>query len=98
MKKLTALAALALGLAGSMMAAEFKGFVEDTKCSGMPEMKGDADCAKKCIKGGSPAVLVTPAGKIYKIDNQEKIVAHAGENVTVTGKLKGDTLTVDSVK
>jgi len=98
MKKLTALAALALGLAGSMLAAEFKGFVEDTKCSTMKEMKGDSECAKKCIQGGSPAVLVTPAGKIYKIDNQDKIVAHAGENVTVTGKLKGDTLTVDSVK
>src|ERR1019366_709483 len=97
MKKLTALAALALGLAGSMMAAEFKGFVEDTKCSTNPDMKGDADCAKKCIKGGSPAVLVMPDGKIYKIDNQDKIVAHAGETVTVTGKVKGDTLTVDSV-
>lgn len=98
MKKLTALAALALGLAGSMLAAEFKGFVEDTKCSTNPAMKGDSECAKKCIKGGSPAVLVMPDGKIYKIDNQDKIVAHAGENVTVMGKLKGDTLTVDSVK
>jgi hypothetical protein len=98
MKKLTALAALALGLAGSMMAAEFKGFVEDTKCSTIAEMKGDSDCAKKCIKGGSPAVLVMPDGKIYKIDNQDKIVAHAGETVTVTGKVKGDTLTVESVK
>ena len=61
-------------------------------------MKGDADCAKKCIKGGSPAVLVTEDGKIYKIANQDKIVAMAGENVTVMGKLKGDTLTVASVK
>lgn len=32
-----------------------------------PEMKGDAACAQKCIRGGSPAVLVTEAGKIYKI-------------------------------
>ena len=50
------------------------------------------------IKGGSPAVLVTTDGKIYKISNQDKIVASAGENVTVMGKLKGDTLTIDSVK
>jgi hypothetical protein len=61
-------------------------------------MKGDADCAQKCIKGGSPAVLVTPEGKVYKIANQDKIVASAGMNVTVSGSLKGDTLTVDSVK
>jgi hypothetical protein len=98
MKKISAVALLTMGLAAAGFAAEFKGFVEDTKCSTMASMKGDADCAQKCIKGGSPAVLVTPDGKIYKIANQDKIVASAGQNVTVTGKLKGDTITVDSVQ
>jgi Protein of unknown function (DUF5818) len=98
MKKISAVALMTMGLAAVGMAAEFKGFVEDTKCSTMPAMKGDADCAQKCIKGGSPAVLVTPDGKIYKIANQDKIVASAGMNVTVTGKLKGDTITVASVQ
>ncbi len=98
MKKLTAVAALALGLAAIGMAAEFKGFVEDTKCSTNPAMKNDADCAQKCIKGGSPAVLVTDEGKIYKISNQAKITDHAGMKVIVAGDLKGDTITVASVK
>jgi len=98
MKKISAIALMTMGLAATGMAAEYKGFVEDTKCSTMPAMKDDADCAQKCIKGGSPAVLVTPEGKIYKIANQDKIVASAGQHVTVTGKAKGDTLTVDSVK
>jgi hypothetical protein len=97
-KTITTVALMTMGLATLGMAAEFKGFVEDTACSGKPEMKGDAACAQKCIKGGSPAVLVTPEGKIYKIANQDKIVASAGQNVTVTGKLKGDTLTVESVQ
>ena len=57
-----------------------------------------SSCAQKCIKGGSPAVLVTDDGKIYKIANQDKIVAHAGETVTVTGNLKGDTITVASIQ
>jgi hypothetical protein len=98
MKKLSAVALLTMGLSALGMAAEVKGFVEDTACSKMPAMKGDAACAQKCIKGGSPAVLITEDGKIYKIANQDKIVASAGLNVTVTGKLSGDTLTVDSVK
>jgi hypothetical protein len=98
MRKLTVIATLALGLAGSMMAAEFKGFVEDQMCSGKPEMKGDAECAQKCIKGGSPAVLVAEDGKIYKIAEQAKITSFAGKNVTVTGTLKGDTISVASVK
>ena len=98
MKKITAMTILSLGLAASGIAADFRGFIEDEKCAGKPEMKGDSVCAQKCIKGGSPAVLVTPAGKIYKIANQDKIVAKAGMNVTVMGDLKGDTITVASVK
>jgi hypothetical protein len=98
MKTITAVALMTMGLAASAMAAEYKGFVEDQACANKPEMKGDAECAQKCIKGGSPAVLVTEDGKVYKIANQDKIVASAGKNVTVTGKLKGDSLTVDSVK
>ena len=98
MKKFTAFAALTLGIAASGMAADFKGFVEDTACASKPGMKDNAACAEKCIKGGSPAVLVGEDGTIYKIANQDKIVAHAGHKVTVTGDLKGDTITVDSVK
>jgi hypothetical protein len=98
MKTIAAVAFMTMGLAATVMAAEFKGFVEDEKCSTMAAMKGDSDCAQKCIKGGSPAVLVTPDGKIYKIANQDKIVPQAGKNVTVTGDLKGDTITVASVK
>jgi hypothetical protein len=98
MKKITAVALMTMGFAAFGMAAEFKGFVEDTSCSTKPGMKGNANCAKSCIKGGSPAVLVTEDGKIYKISNQDKIVSHAGENVTVTADLKDDTLTIDTVK
>jgi hypothetical protein len=98
MKTLTAAAALALGLATIGMAAEFKGFVEDQNCASKPAMKGNAACAQKCIKGGSPAVLVGENGTVYKIANQDKIADHAGQNVTVTGSVKGDTITVDSVK
>lgn len=98
MKTLTAAALLALGLAATGMAADFTGFVEDTTCSTKPGMKNDAACAQKCIKGGDAAVLVTPDGKIYKLADQAKIVAHAGHNVTITGDLKDDTITIASVK
>jgi len=97
MKTITAMALMAMGLAASGMAAEFKGFVEDTSCSTKPGMKGDAECAKSCIKKGSPAVLVTADGTVYKIVNQAKIVDHAGENVTVTADLKDGALTIATV-
>src|SRR5258708_23193056 len=97
MKALAAAAMLAVGVAATGMAAEFKGFVEDTSCSTKPAMKNDAECAQKCIKGGSPAVLVMDDGTIYKLADQAKIVAHAGHQVTITGSLKGDTISIDSV-
>ena len=89
---------LAAGFAGSVMAAEYKGYIIDEKCSKVASMKGDADCANKCIKAGSPAVLVADNGKVYKIANQDKVVPLAGKEVTINGKAKGDTITVDSVK
>ncbi len=41
---------------------------------------------------------MTAEGTVYKIANQEKIVSKAGENVTIDGTLKGDTITIASVK
>ena len=98
-KKLTVVTLFTIGLAASGMAAQFKGFVEDQQCSTNPAMKDDVACAKKCIQQNhSTAVLVSEDGKIYKIANQDKIVAHAGEHVTLDATLAGDTLTVASVK
>lgn len=97
MKKLIAIALLTFSFTANAMAAEFKGFVEDKDCAGDAGMAGYAKCAKECIKGGSPAVLVTTDGKIYKIGNQDKIVSWAGENVTIEGTLDGDTITISKV-
>ena len=98
MKTITAVALMAMGVAASLMAENFKGVVMDEKCSGNAAMKSDVECIQKCIKGGSPAVLVTTDGKVYKIANQDKVLASAGKNVTVDGKLDGDTITVTSIK
>ena len=97
MKK--ALAVLALGATFSLgaFAADFKGQIIDQSCSTKPAMKGNVACAERCIKGGSPAVLLTDDGKVYKIADQAKVTDHAGKNVTITGKLNGDTISVDSV-
>jgi len=95
MKKL--LAGFAL-MAASGMAANVTGYVIDQACSDKPGMRGNEQCAQACIKKGSPAVLVTDDGKVYKFTDQAKVVAHAGHKVTITGKVDGDTITVDSVK
>jgi hypothetical protein len=98
MSKSILMLALAAGLSNIALAAEFKGFIIDEKCSTNPKMRGNVECATKCIKGGSPAVLVTDEGKVYKIADQAKVTPMAGKQVTIMGEAKGDTITVASIK
>ena len=85
----------------SAMAADWTGYIVDASCAGKKEDHGasadHAACAARCIKGGAPAVLVSD-GNVYKISNQDKVVAHAGKKVTISGTVDGDTITVESVK
>jgi hypothetical protein len=49
------------------------------------------------MKGGAAPVLVSN-GKVYKLKGEDEAVKNlAGENVTVTGTVEGDTITVSSV-
>ena len=102
MKKL-AFAAMALAaLSLSAFAEDFTGYISDANCAAKQGAKaaspGHANCAAGCIKKGTAAVLVTPEGKVYKLDDQAKVVDHAGQKVTVSGSLSGDTIKIDSVK
>lgn len=98
MKKVLAGFALTAAFSFSAMAANVTGYVIDQSCADKPAMRGNVQCAQSCIKKGSPAVLVTDDGKVYKLSDQAKVVDHAGHKVTVTGKVDGDTIQVDSVK
>lgn len=98
MNKAILMFAVAAGLSTIASAAEFKGYVIDEKCSAKVGMRGNVECANTCIKGGSPAVLVTEQGKIYKLDDQAKVIPLAGKQVTITGTMKGDTIMIASVK
>jgi hypothetical protein len=89
------LAAMAVGC-GGVASAEFTGHIVDAQCAGNGEV--NAQCAQDCIKGGEPAVLVTAAGKIYEIANQDKVIEHAGHKVTITGSENDGKITAESVK
>jgi hypothetical protein len=60
-------------------------------------MFGDEDCAKRCIGRGTPAVIATEDGKIYSVSNQDKVKDMAGKKVTVSGKMDGDSITVEKI-
>ena len=95
MKKLFVVFGLA---AVSAMAADVTGYVIDKNCASKKAMWGNEACAQSCVKKGAPAVIATEDGKVYAVANQDKVTDSLGKKVTVTGKVDGDTITVDSVK
>ena len=85
----------------SAFAEQVSGYIADATCAASMGAKvaGEAHskCAEKCIKGGSAAVLVTPEGKVYKLDDQKAAVEHAGQDVTVNGTVTNDSIKVASI-
>jgi Protein of unknown function (DUF5818) len=95
MKKLAVLFALA---ATAALAGDWSGYVIDKSCSGKKEMWGNEACAKRCMGRGDKAVFVTEDGKVFNIPAQDKVKDFAGKKVTITGKMDGDSIDVESVK
>jgi len=84
----------------------WKGAISDSKCNGKhPAGEHDgkkmteADCTAVCVKKGAKYVFVSE-GKVFQLANQssKQIAAHAGQQVELTGTLKGDTITAKQMK
>ena len=105
--KIFAIALTALMIAASPRAVEqtWKGQITDSLCGAKHEEAAegqgkmpDRDCTLACVRGGSKFALLVD-GKLYQIANQDlaDLKTHAGHNVTVTGELKGQTITVSKI-
>jgi hypothetical protein len=100
MKRLLAGAGMALSLfAAGAFADTWNGTISDDACAAkhVNSSQADINCAASCIKNGGSAVLVV-GDKIFRIENKDAIKGHEGHKVTVTGRMTGDTIHVDSVK
>lgn len=99
----TILVVSTLSLAATKKGA-FTGQTMDSQCAMMGShdamMKGvgakDAkECSVKCVKMGGKFVLYNSAEKkTYQLDDQEKAMTFAGQNVKVSGTLDQGTKTI----
>jgi hypothetical protein len=93
--------ALALCAATLTLGADdsWTGYISDSHCGAKGAKEGHDECATKCVtEKGAKYVFVNDADhKVYNIDNQDKVAAHAGHHVTVKGTASGDNLKVASV-
>jgi|SRR5579859_3245799 len=77
----------------------FTGIVSDSMCGAhhMAKDKTPAECTRICIKQGMKYALIA-GDKVYTLEGHDsELDKFAGQKVTVTGKLTGDTLAVSSV-
>ncbi len=75
------------------------GVVSDAMCgqTHMMKDKPDADCLRYCVKQGNKYALVV--GKtVYTLEGHEaELDKYAAQKVTLEGKVKGETMTVETV-
>jgi hypothetical protein len=102
--KFKSLATLALLCAAAAFAfgadSTMTGYISDSHCGAKGAKAGHEQCAAKCVsEHGGKYVFVNDADhKVYNIDPQDKVAAHAGHHVTVTGSVDGDDLKVASLE
>ncbi len=102
------LALLALAATLSLGATQtITGVISDDMCAKagvgnkhtmVPKGQSDADCVRECIKAHAKFVLFTPDKKVYVLKGDVKqFDQYAAKNVTVTGDVTGNTLTVKTL-
>ena len=101
MKKLALLAFTFLVFGSLSMAAakSITGTVSDSHCGAKHATASDQaeHCVEHCVSGGGATYVLVSKGKVYQLDAQDKFKGLGGKNVTVTGTVKGDSITVTSV-
>ena len=95
MKKFACMFAL---MSVAAFAETWSGTISDSNCAAKHADASEKSmaCAQKCVKGGAAPVFVT-GDKVLKIANPDAVAEHVGHKVSITGKLDGDTITVDKV-
>jgi hypothetical protein len=75
------------------------GWISDSQCGVKGANEKAGECTTKCVKEhGAKYVFVNDADKkVYVVDAQDKVAAHAGHHVTVKGTVDGDTLKLASI-
>ena len=59
----------------------------------------EADCTKACASGRARSMCSCPRARSIQLANESSktIASHAGEEVKLTGEMKGDTITREKI-
>ena len=102
MKRILLTAVAALLCSGAAFAADqtWTGTISDSMCGATHKAMlehnknlTDRSCTEACVKGGAKYVFAS-GDKVYTLENQKDaaLAQYAGEKVTVTGELQGNSI------
>jgi hypothetical protein len=99
LKFVTLIAFLLSAVTFAFAADTMTGYISDSHCGAKGAKAGHEECATKCVtEHNAKYVFVNDADhKVYAIDDQQKVAAHAGHHVTVTGSVEGDNLKLSNI-
>lgn len=89
----------AAALSAQSATQSFSGTVSDSMCGAHHMMKNatPAQCTRECVKQGSDYALVV-GSKVYTLKGDKILLdKFAGQKVTLSGSLSGDTIMVKSM-
>ena len=102
MKKLALVVAFVLMVAPALFAGSWTGWITDEHCGAKGNSADHKGCALKCAKEhGAKLVFYNNADqKIYKLDDkaQDLAMKNVGQEVTVSGEVKDDVITVKGIE
>jgi hypothetical protein len=89
----------ATGSKGQSNPKTLTGVISDSMCGAthMLKDKSATECTRICVKDGQSYSLLVGKDLYALTGHQAELDQLAGQKVTVTGKLNGNTLTVESV-
>jgi len=96
MKKMVLMVFAVLVFGSLSFGKDITGTVSDSHCGAKHSAAGNSDCVEHCVSSGATYVLVSN-GKVYQLDSQDKFKGLGGKEVTVKGKVNGESITVKSV-
>ena len=100
MKRTALLIALVLIIAPALYADSWTGWITDEHCGAKGNNADHKSCALKCAKEHNAKLVFynNADKKIYKLSDQDAALKNVGQEVTVSGDLKDDTITVSKIE
>lgn len=100
--RMVTIAAATLFAAAMTVAADgsLTGWISDSQCGAKGANAKAGECTTKCVKEhGAKYVFVNDGDKkVYAIDAQDQVAAHAGHHVRVKGNVEGDSIKLSGIE